>query len=193
MPIHISLARSLVSLSMGFLIDPDKPIIWRGPLVMSALQRLLKGTAWGPLDVLIIDTPPGTGDIHLSLSQNVPISGVVLVSTPQRAALDVTKRGAEMYQTLKVPIVGLVENMRHVICPNCQKSIEIYPNETEKCAVALNVPILDSVPILPELTSCCDTGIPFVVQRPDSPYAKCYDNIAKHVLKFLALNTSKAV
>lgn len=180
----------LLSLSMGFLIDPNKPVIWRGPLVMSALQRLLKGAVWGPLDVLIVDTPPGTGDIHLSLAQNVPISGVILVSTPQKAALDVTKRGAEMYQTLRVPIVGLVENMRHVICTNCNHTIEIYPNETAKFAASLNISILDSVPIVPELTNCCDIGIPLVVERPDSPHAKCYENVASSLLKFLEKKTA---
>lgn len=170
---------------MGFLIDSNKPVIWRGPLVMSALQRLLRGAVWGPLDILIVDTPPGTGDIHLSLAQNVPISGVILVSTPQKAALDVTKRGAEMYQTLKVPIVGLVENMRHIICTNCNQTINIYPNETEKCAKDLNIKILDSLPIVPQLTEYCDNGTPLVIKEPDSLHSKCYGNIARKLVTFL--------
>lgn len=171
---------------MGFLIDPDKPVIWRGPLVMSALHRLLRGAAWGPLDILIVDTPPGTGDIHLSLAQNVPLSGVILVSTPQRAALDVTKRGAEMYQTLKVPIVGLVENMRHVICTNCNQTIEIYPNETAKCVTDLNTQILESLPIVPQLSDYCDSGTPLVIKEPDSSHSKCYHNIAQKLVTFLS-------
>lgn len=170
---------------MGFLIDPNKPIIWRGPLVMSALHRLLRGAVWGPLDILIVDTPPGTGDIHLSLAQNVPITGVILVSTPQKAALDVTKRGAEMYQTLKVPIIGLVENMRHVICTNCNHIIEIYPNETEKCAQSLNINVIESIPIVPELTNSCDTGKPIVIQNGNASLVKCYENIATNLLNFI--------
>lgn len=171
---------------MGFLIDPNKPIIWRGPLVMSALQRLLRGAAWGPLDILIVDTPPGTGDIHLSLAQNVPITGVILVSTPQRAALNVTKRGAEMYQTLKVPIVGLVENMRHVVCTNCNHIVEIYPNESDQCAKSLNISVIESIPIVPELTSSCDNGTPLVLRNVDAMPAKCYENIAANLLNFIA-------
>lgn len=171
---------------MGFLIDPNKPVIWRGPLVMSALQRLLKGAVWGPLDILIVDTPPGTGDIHLSLSQHVPLSGVILVSTPQKAALDVTKRGAEMYQTLKVPIIGLVENMRHVVCTNCNETIEIYPNRTEEFCRDLNIQVLDSIPIVGQLTECCDSGVPLVVKDSESQHAKCYETIATKLISFLA-------
>lgn len=112
---------------MGLLADTGA-IIWRGPLVMSALQRLLKGAVWGPLDILIVDTPPGTGDVHLSLSQNVPLSGVILVSTPQTAALNVTRRGADLYKILKVPIIGIIENMSYVVCENCGTKNELFKN-----------------------------------------------------------------
>lgn len=177
---------------MGFLIDPNKPVIWRGPLVMSALQRLLKGAVWSPLDVLIVDTPPGTGDIHLSLSQNVPISGVVLVSTPQKAALDVTKRGAEMYQTLKVPLIGIIENMSHVICTNCSAKLEIYPQNIEKLSRDLGVELLGSIPIDRQLSECSDSGVPIVVKYPDSIYAEAYNNIADKIRHFLDKSPSKA-
>lgn len=173
------------SLSMGFLIDPNKPIIWRGPLVMSALQRLLRGAIWSPLDILIVDTPPGTGDIHLSLSQNVPISGVVLVSTPQRAALDVTKRGAEMYRTLKVPLIGIVENMSHVICSNCTTKIEIYPQKIHELSKELNVDVLGSIPIDRCLADCADSGTPIVVKDPNSIYAEEYRIISGKIYEFL--------
>lgn len=175
----------LQSLSMGFLVDPSKPVIWRGPLVMSALQRLLKGSQWSPLDILIVDTPPGTGDIHLSLSQNVPISGVVLVSSPQKAALDVTKRGAEMYQTLKVPLIGLIENMSHVICTNCETKIEIYPRKTEELSKDLNVDILGSIPIDKQMSECSDAGTPIIIKYPESIYTKIYQTIAKKIQSFL--------
>lgn len=173
------------SLSMGFLLDPNKPVVWRGPLVMSALQSLLRRAVWSPLDILIVDTPPGTGDVHLSLAQNVPLSGVVLVSTPQKAALDVTKRGAEMYQTLKVPIIGLIENMSHVICTNCNKKLQIYPQCSEKLAKELNTELLESLPIDAQLAECSDAGTPIVVKLPNSIYQKRYENIGKKVLNFL--------
>ncbi|XP_031618715.1 iron-sulfur protein NUBPL [Contarinia nasturtii] len=172
-------------ISMGFLIDPNKPIIWRGPLVMSALQRLLRGVSWKPLDILIIDTPPGTGDIHLSIAQNVPVSGTILVSTPQTAALNVTKRGAEMYQTLKVPLIGLVENMSHVICTNCKEKLQIYPKNTAELANDLGVDILASLPMDSQVSHCADSGVPIVVKSTNSTHHKCYENIANKLLDFL--------
>ncbi|GAB0091949.1 iron-sulfur protein NUBPL [Sergentomyia squamirostris] len=137
-------------LSLGLLTDM-KPAIWRGPLVMSATERLLKGTVWNPLDFLIIDTPPGTGDIHLSLMQNVPISGVLLVSTPQLAALRVTQRGAEMFKILQVPVLGLIENMSSVKCSNCGNNVEIFGRETDRIAEEMNIPILERIQIDPEV------------------------------------------
>lgn len=181
---HI-ISASIYSLSMGLLVDPNKPIVWRGPLVISALQRLLKGAVWGPLDILIVDTPPGTGDIHLSLAQNVPISGAVLISTPQSAALEVTRRGAEMYRTMKIPLIGLVENMRYVSCDKCGTDIEIFGHKTEQFAKELGVDILESIPIVPYVAECSDNGVPLVIKDPDSKYAKSFERIAQHVLHFL--------
>lgn len=152
---------------------------------MSALQRLLKGANWGPLDILIVDTPPGTGDIHLSLAQNVPISGTILISTPQKAALNVTKRGAEMYQTLKVPLIGLIENMSHVICTKCTEKIQIYPNSIEELASELGVSILASIPIDPALSECSDSGVPIVLKHPNSSHYKSFESIANQLITFL--------
>lgn len=171
-------------LSMG-LISQSGAMIWRGPLVMSALQRLLKGAAWGPLDILIVDTPPGTGDVHLSLVQNVPISGVLLVSTPQAAALEVTARGAEMYKTLKVPIFGLTENMGYVVCSKCETKMNIFKNVTNKFADQIGTGIIVSIPIDPKITDCCDTGTPMVIKYPDSMYADSFRHLAKKVLENL--------
>lgn len=111
---------------MGFLVDEKSPVIWRGLMVMSALDKLLRQVAWNPLDYLIVDTPPGTGDTLLSLIQNIPISGVVIVTTPQQAALDVARRGAKMFQKMKVPIAGLVENMTSLTCPNCSEQVSLF-------------------------------------------------------------------
>ncbi|XP_065358257.1 iron-sulfur cluster transfer protein Nubpl isoform X2 [Calliphora vicina] len=169
-------------LSMGLITQQGGAIIWRGPLVMSALQRLLKGAIWSPLDILIVDTPPGTGDVHLSLTQNVPIDGVLLVSTPQTAALEVTLRGAQMYKTLKVPIFGLVENMGHAICGNCQSRIEIFKNTSQKYLQEIDTQILASIPLDGNITDCCDAGVPMVLKYKDSEYAKSFYSLAQQLL-----------
>lgn len=171
-------------MSMGLLVDSG-PVVWRGPLVMSALERMLKGSIWGPLDLLIVDTPPGTGDIHLSLAQNVPISGVVLISTPQTAALEVTKRGADMYKTLKAPIIGLVENMSYTICHNCSSKIQIFDNVTDKFAKDMDVDVLARLPIDSQISASSDSGIPYCIKDPESDYAKSYKNLANKIINFL--------
>ena len=119
---------------MGFLIDEKSPVVWRGLMVMSALDKLLRQTAWGKLDYLIIDTPPGTGDTHLSLVQNLPVTGALLVTTPQKAAVDVTRRGASMYEKVNVPLAGIVANMTNVICPNCKSEVPLAKDTTESIA-----------------------------------------------------------
>ncbi|XP_063698810.1 iron-sulfur cluster transfer protein Nubpl [Culicoides brevitarsis] len=172
-------------ISMGLLVNQG-PVVWRGPLVMSALQRLLKGTNWGPsLDVLIVDTPPGTGDVHLSLHQNVPVSGVVLVSTPQTAALEVTHRGAEMYKTLKVPIIGLVENMSHAVCDNCQHRVSLFGAKTQKFAENNKINILASIPLEKDVMECSDLGTPVSLKLPESHAAKEYQSLSHKVIEFL--------
>lgn len=170
---------------MGLLVDNSKPIVWRGPLVMSALQRLLKGAVWGPLDILIVDTPPGTGDIHLSLSQNVPVTGALLISTPQTAALEVTSRGAEMYRTLKIPLIGLVENMSHATCSNCGHTVDVFDSQTEKFAGKLNIEVLERIPIVRRVAECSDTGKPLVLLESESDYAKLFRRLGDRVLKFV--------
>lgn len=178
-------------LSMGLITQQGGAIIWRGPLVMSAVQRLLKGAIWAPLDILIVDTPPGTGDVHLSLTQNVPIDGVLLVSTPQTAALEVTLRGAQMYKTLKVPIFGLAENMGHAICGNCQNKMEIFKNTTEKFVKQMQTEVLASIPLDGNITDCCDEGVPMVLKYKDSEYAKSFQSLAESVVKKLVTNKDK--
>lgn len=153
---------------------------------MSAIQRLLKGTDWSPLDILVVDTPPGTGDLHLSLAQNVPISGVVLVSTPQKAALDVTLRGADMYKTLKVPLIGIIENMSHVNCTKCHERIELYPSHIQHIAKEWNLELLESIPIDPQLSECADAGTPIMVRQPQSHLTQTYRRIGDKILRFLS-------
>lgn len=118
-------------MSMGFLIGDKSPVVWRGLMVMSALDKLANQVAWGPLDYLVIDTPPGTGDTHLSLVQNLFIAGVLLVTTPQRVALEVTGRGGNMFKKLGVPVAGIVENMSTVTCPKCMTEVSLFNNDTQ--------------------------------------------------------------
>lgn len=172
-------------ISMGLLVNQG-PVVWRGPLVMSALQRLLKGTNWGPsLDILVVDTPPGTGDVHLSLHQNVPVAGVVLVSTPQTAALEVTHRGAEMYKTLKVPIIGLVENMSHVVCDKCQHRVTLFGDKAREFAERNKIEILASIPLEKDVMECSDSGTPVTLKLPKSKAAQEYVRLSRKVIEFL--------
>lgn len=172
-------------MSMGFLIDERSSLIWRGLMVMSALDKLLYQVAWAPLDYLIIDTPPGTGDTQLSLIQNIIITGALLVSTPQKAALDVTKRGAKMFQTLNVPIAGIVENMSFTSCPKCMTKIPIFGNNTEALANEFGIQILQKFPLNEDIASSCDSGKPIVLSSPNSVQAKAFKELAEHVIKFL--------
>lgn len=128
---------------MGFLIDDKSPVIWRGLMVMNAIDKLLHQVAWEPLDYLIIDTPPGTGDTHLSIIQNLPIAGALLITTPQKAALEVTRRGANMFKRLNIPIIGIVENMSNVICPKCNNKISLYNGETQIIAKELGIKFIN--------------------------------------------------
>lgn len=156
---------------------------------MSALQRLLRGAVWGPLDILIVDTPPGTGDIHLSLSQNVPVTGALLISTPQTAALEVASRGAEMYKTLKIPLIGLVENMSHATCSNCGHQVDVFDSQTEKFTAKLNIELLERIPIVRRVAECSDAGKPLVLLESESEYAKSFRRLGQRVLQFV--NESK--
>lgn len=130
-------------MSMGFLIDDKSPVIWRGLMVMSAIDKLLRQVAWNPLDYLVIDTPPGTGDTHLSIIQNLPVAGALLVTTPQKAALEVTRRGANMFKRLNIPIIGIVENMSNIICPECKNEIILYNGEIQTVAKELGITFMD--------------------------------------------------
>ncbi|XP_046830497.1 iron-sulfur protein NUBPL [Vespa crabro] len=172
-------------MSMGFLIDEKSPVVWRGLMVMNALDKLLRQVAWAPLDCLIIDTPPGTGDTHLSLIQNIFITGALLVTTPQRAALDVTRRGAKMFEKLNVPISGIVENMSSISCPKCMTKISIFGDNTEALAHELGVKIFQKIPLHEDIMNSCDIGKPIVLSAPNSVQAESYKKLAEHLIKFL--------
>ncbi|KAJ3664742.1 hypothetical protein Zmor_000288 [Zophobas morio] len=175
-------------MSMGFLIEEGAPVIWRGLMVMQALDKLLRQVDWGSIDYLVVDTPPGTGDTHLSLVQNVPISGVLLITTPQPASLQVTKRGAVMYQKLAVPIIGLVENMSSVTCPSCLNSVKLFGDGTTNLAAEVNSSIIESFPLDQLISSSTDGGTPVVVKDPGNTQSKSYLSLAKKVVQFLEKN-----
>lgn len=137
------------------------------------------------MDILIVDTPPGTGDVHLSLSQNVPLSGVILVSTPQIAALQTTKRGADMYRTLKVPIIGIVENMSYVVCEECGHQNVLYNNAIDDFSKEMNIEVIGKIPLEKEIIRCCEAGTPSCIKYPDSSFSKSYKNISRRIIQYL--------
>ncbi|XP_018572393.1 iron-sulfur protein NUBPL [Anoplophora glabripennis] len=172
-------------MSMGFLIGKDSPVIWRGLMVMQALERLMRQVDWGEIEYLIVDTPPGTGDTLLSLIQNLPISGVVLVTTPQSAALQVTKRGAMMFKKLNVPLIGIIENMSSVKCTSCSTNIKIFGEGTNELANDLECSVLGSFPLNEEISSTTDRGVPIVVENTEGCDSQLYKKIARGVVSFL--------
>ena len=170
-------AHGLQAMSIGLLVDEAAPMIWRGPMASSALNQLLNDVAWGsaeaPLDVLVIDMPPGTGDIQLTLAQRVSLSGAVVVSTPQDVALIDVRRGVSMFEKTRVPILGVIENMAYFPDPSTGEPIAIFGRGGAKAtAEALGAPFLGEVPIDPELRESCDAGRPYVLEAPDSPASR---------------------
>ena len=173
-------------MSIGFLMDEAAPTIWRGPMVMSALEQMLKDVAWGDLDVLVIDMPPGTGDAQLTLSQRAKLSGAVIVSTPQDLALIDARKGLNMFLKVGVPVLGIVENMSYFVCPSCGDTSHIFGHggaETE--AQRLSVPFLGKIPLEMDIRAHSDAGTPIVASQPDSPHARAYLDIAKTVMERL--------
>ncbi len=168
--------------SIGFLIDPDEPMVWRGPMVTQALQQLLDQTNWRDLDYLIVDMPPGTGDIQLTLSQKVPVTGAVIVTTPQDIALLDARKGLKMFEKVGIPILGVVENMSTHICSNCGHTEEIFgAGGGEKMCADFGVDFLGKLPLKMAIREQADSGRPTVVADPDGPIAVLYKEIARKV------------
>ncbi|XP_068650840.1 iron-sulfur protein required for NADH dehydrogenase, mitochondrial isoform X2 [Aristolochia californica] len=174
-------------MSIGFLVGKDSPIVWRGPMVMSALEKLTKGVAWGTLDVLVVDMPPGTGDAQLSMSQRLQLSGALIVSTPQDVALLDARRGASMFRKVEVPILGLVENMSCFKCPHCgEKSYIFGCGGARKTADEMEMEFLGEIPLEVDVRVSSDEGTPIVVSAPDCGVSKAYNQIASNVVRRLA-------
>ena len=173
-------AYGLKVMSMGFLVDEDTPMIWRGPMVMSALSQMLKDVAWGELDVLVVDMPPGTGDAQLTMAQQVPLAGAVIVSTPQDLALIDARKGLNMFTKVNVPVLGIVENMSTFLCPHCGERSDIFGHGgAREEAKQLGVPFLGEVPLTISVRETSDEGKPIVATDPDSEIAKAYREIAE--------------
>ena len=177
----------LTVMSIGFLVAEDTPMIWRGPMVMSALTQMLREVEWGTLDVMIVDMPPGTGDAQLTMAQQVPLAGAVIVSTPQDLALIDARRGVEMFKRVNVPVLGIIENMSYFVCPKCGERSDIFSHGgAHKEAERLGVPFLGEVPLHMAIRETSDSGRPVVATDPDGPHAKVYREIAQRVREQLA-------
>jgi len=186
-------AYGLKIMSIGFLIDEETPMIWRGPMVISAITQMLREVAWGELDVLVVDMPPGTGDAQLTMAQQTPLAGAVIVSTPQDLALLDARRGVAMFKKVEVPILGIVENMSYFICPECGTRSDIFAHGGARHeAERLGVPFLGEVPLAMPIRETSDSGRPIVASDPDSAHAKAYLAIARQVMASMAGGAAKA-
>ena len=167
-------------ISIGFLTQDDAPIIWRGPMLHGAIQQFFREVAWKDLDYLIVDMPPGTGDVALSLSQTVPVVGSIVVTTPQQVSLADSRRAVRMYQKLNIPTIGVVENMSYFTCTNCHHEADIFGHGGgEGLAAEMNVPFLGRLPIYQPIREGSDTGVPLVIAEPASPAAKAFLTVAE--------------
>ncbi len=181
-------------MSMGLLIPEDTPMIWRGPMVMSAIQQLLRDVNWGELDVLVVDMPPGTGDAQLTMAQQVPLAGAVIVSTPQDIALLDARKGLNMFRKVDVPVLGIVENMSYFSCPNCGHRSEVFSHGgAHKEADRLGVEFLGEIPLHIEIRETSDGGHPIVVSKPDSEHAKVFRAIGARIWAKLEATGAKAM
>ena len=173
----------LTVMSIGFLIDEETPMIWRGPMVMSAITQMLREVEWGKLDIMVVDMPPGTGDAQLTMAQQVPLKGAVIVSTPQDLALIDARRGVSMFKRVNVPVLGVVENMSYFLCPSCGTRSDIFAHGGARHeAERLGVPFLGEVPLHMTIREKSDAGLPVVATAPDSEHARIYRDIAGKVL-----------
>ncbi|MBO1324710.1 Mrp/NBP35 family ATP-binding protein [Acetobacter sp. TBRC 12305] len=175
-------AWGITAMSLGMLVDEKAAMIWRGPMVMGAVNQLLGDVNWGTLDVLVVDLPPGTGDAQLTLTQKVPLAGAVIVSTPQDIALIDARRAVSMFEKLQIPVLGLVENMSYFCCPNCGHNTELFGHGgARQEAQTLGVPFLGEVPLLADIRASGDAGVPVVIGAPESEGGKAWRRIAHTV------------
>ena len=186
-------AHGVKVMSIGFLIEEGAPVVWRGPMVMSALNQLLREVLWGELDVLVVDMPPGTGDTQLSMAQNVPLAGAVIVSTPQDLALIDARRGIAMFKQVQIPILGIVENMSYFLCPHCGGRTDIFSHAgARKEAETMGVPFLGEIPLDAAIRTNSDAGAPVVASLPGTPHARAFLEVARQVAETLKVGAPGA-
>ncbi len=179
-------------MSMGLLMEEDNPVIWRGPMIVSALMQMVREVEWGQLDILVLDMPPGTGDAQLTMAQQVPLAGAVIVSTPQDLALIDARKGLKMFTSVDVPIMGIIENMSYFLCPKCGETSHIFGHGgAEREARKLNVPFLGAIPLHMDIRHYSDEGTPIVVAKPESEHAKIFKSIALKVATKLNPDTEE--
>ncbi|HUL78795.1 MAG TPA: Mrp/NBP35 family ATP-binding protein [Vicinamibacteria bacterium] len=175
-------AQGIKVISMGMLVPPDQPIIWRGPMLHGAVQQFMRDVAWGELDYLVVDLPPGTGDVALSMAQSVPMAGAVVVTTPQGVAVADVRKAVGMFRQLNIPVLGVIENMSHFVCGHCQERTDIFGNGGgRRMAEEMGIPFLGEVPIDTRVRSGGDEGQPIVAAAPDSPAAQAFMAVASQV------------
>jgi ATP-binding protein involved in chromosome partitioning len=169
-------------ISMGFMTTDDAPIIWRGPMLHGALQQFFREVRWVDLDYLVIDMPPGTGDVALTLSQTVPVAGAVVVTTPQQVSLADSRRAVAMYKKLNIPPIGIIENMSHFVCPSCHHESDIFgQGGGERMAKELGVPFIGRIPIYQPIREGGDSGVPLLISEPDSPASRAFVSAAEQL------------
>ena len=187
------LAFGIKIMSIGLLIEEDAPVVWRGPMVMSAVTQLLRDVRWGDLDCLVVDMPPGTGDVQLTMAQTVPLAGAVIVSTPQDLALIDARRGIGMFNQVKVPVLGIIENMSYFLCPHCGGRTDVFAHGGAKHeAESRSVAFLGEVPLDPTIRETSDAGKPIVGTMPDSPHSHAFRAIARAVKEKLEAPVQRA-
>lgn len=181
-----AMTHDLSVMSIAFFVDRNDAVIWRGPMVMRAVQQFLRDVEWGHLDVLVVDLPPGTGDAQLTLAQEVPLDGAVIVTTPSAVALDDVRRGLQMFEAVKVPVFGVVENMAYFLCPHCSRETDVFSRGGgKKVADKLKIPHLAEIPLDPELRAAGDEGRPLLVEQPEGPQSQKFHELAKKVVELL--------
>ncbi|XP_028758385.1 iron-sulfur protein NUBPL [Neltuma alba] len=179
-------------MSMGFLVEKDAPIVWRGPMVASALKKMTRGVDWGSLDILVVDMPPGTGDTQITISQNLQLSGAVIVSTPQDVALMDARRGVNMFNKVHVPILGIVENMSCFKCPHCGEPSYIFGKGGARMTAAdMGLELLGEIPLEVQIREACDEGDPIVLSAPDSAASEAYGDVARKLVQKLKEQPAK--
>jgi ATP-binding protein involved in chromosome partitioning len=179
-------------ISMGFMTSDDSPVIWRGPMLHGAIQQFFREVRWDDLDYLIVDMPPGTGDVALSLSQTVPVAGSIVVTTPQQVSLADSRRAVRMYQKLNIPTLGIIENMSHFICPNCHHESDIFGHGGgQQMAGELGVAFIGRIPIYQPIREGSDNGVPLVMSEPNSVAAKAFMAAAERVAAEVSIASYK--